>query len=286
MFVTDPGIGLCLVQMSSAVAIGYHFKQGTAGAMSVAAAGAGIGSLSFPVLLRVLIDYYGWRGALMVLSGIVLNALPLGILFIPVKPRVNEELKVKDVIQTVESQTGEVNKEVTPTGGEKTAKSAPKKKLCGASMFRNILYVLYLVIAPVISTGYSFPYVTLVDLALLRGIDKSRGTWLVTYISISTTISTFLTGLLLKYFHKRSLRLFDVSLLLMGTVLFVFPSLRSYTSLVCGAVAYGIAMGALSATYAVIVVDMIGLRQYATGFGFVCSGYGVGYLLGTPVAGE
>ncbi|XP_064611529.1 monocarboxylate transporter 13-like [Liolophura sinensis] len=283
------GIGLCLVQMSSAVAIDRHFQQGTAAAMSIAAVGAGIGSLSFPVLLRFLIDYYNWRGALMVFSGVILNALPLGILFVPVKPKVKEELKNNDAIQLDESQIIAADEEVTTTGAEKQVESGPmnkaKNKFCASSMFRNILYDLYLAITPVISTGYSFPFVALVDLALLRGIDKNRGTWLVTYISISTTITTFVIGLLLRYFHKRSLRFFDVSLLIMGTVLFVFPTLKSYASLVCGSVAYGIAMGGLTATYAVIVVDMIGSRQYATGFGFVCTGYGVGYLLGTPVAG-
>ncbi|XP_076162612.1 monocarboxylate transporter 5-like isoform X2 [Ptiloglossa arizonensis] len=49
------------------------------------ACGSGLGTLVFVPCLKYLIARYGWRGALMICSGIVLNCIVLGALFRPLK---------------------------------------------------------------------------------------------------------------------------------------------------------------------------------------------------------
>ena len=51
-------------------------------ALSVVTSSVGIGGIFYPYLLQFLIDLYGVRGALLVVSGISLNAIPLSLLWI------------------------------------------------------------------------------------------------------------------------------------------------------------------------------------------------------------
>lgn len=51
--------------------------------IGIAVAGSGFGTSIFAPLITFFIDYYGWRGTLWVLSGIVLNCAIFGALFRP-----------------------------------------------------------------------------------------------------------------------------------------------------------------------------------------------------------
>ena len=60
-------------------------------ALSVVTSSVGIGGIFYPYLLQFLIDLYGVRGALLVVSGISLNAIPLSLLWIRTEEDLLEE---------------------------------------------------------------------------------------------------------------------------------------------------------------------------------------------------
>lgn len=51
--------------------------------IGIAVAGSGLGTFIFAPLIAFFIQEYGWRGTLLVLSGIVLNCAIFGALFRP-----------------------------------------------------------------------------------------------------------------------------------------------------------------------------------------------------------
>lgn len=51
----------------------------------VAVCGSGIGGFIFSPLCNSLIDNYGWKGATIIISGVVLNGLVCGSLFRPLE---------------------------------------------------------------------------------------------------------------------------------------------------------------------------------------------------------
>ena len=53
--------------------VGYYFDKKRAFATGIAVCGSGTGGFVFAPLCVVLLEYYGWRGALWVVSGIILN---------------------------------------------------------------------------------------------------------------------------------------------------------------------------------------------------------------------
>lgn len=60
-----------------------YFEKLRSLATGIAVAGSGLGTFIFAPLIDLFIREYGWRGTLMVLSGIVLNCAVFGGLFRP-----------------------------------------------------------------------------------------------------------------------------------------------------------------------------------------------------------
>ena len=99
------GIGMGLVYLPSIVMVGYYFEKNRAIATGttenvyrysmihcccrwkgIVTAGTGIGSITFGPLSRFLFNYYGWRGGLLILTGIVLCCAVCCALMRPLAP--------------------------------------------------------------------------------------------------------------------------------------------------------------------------------------------------------
>ncbi|XP_063223977.1 uncharacterized protein LOC134531891 [Bacillus rossius redtenbacheri] len=79
------GIGLGMVAPSSYLAFNTYFLERRALAMGVCQAGIGLGFIVAPPLVQCLLDRYGYRGTLLVLSGISLNGVVGAVLYQPVR---------------------------------------------------------------------------------------------------------------------------------------------------------------------------------------------------------
>lgn len=69
-------------------AVSQYFEKRVAIAMGMMGAGAGVGSLLLPLLVKVLIDKYSFYGALLINGAITLNVIPLSALLRPVARKV------------------------------------------------------------------------------------------------------------------------------------------------------------------------------------------------------
>lgn len=77
------GFGLSLVYVPAVVIVAFYFEKKRAFATGIAVAGSGVGGFVFPVLVELLIEWYTWRGATLILGGILLNIVLCGALFRP-----------------------------------------------------------------------------------------------------------------------------------------------------------------------------------------------------------
>ena len=73
--------------LTSIVTVGYYFTKRRALATGIALAGGGVGSITFAPLLEFLINFYSWKGAMWIVSGICLHGVVMGALFRPVSVR-------------------------------------------------------------------------------------------------------------------------------------------------------------------------------------------------------
>ncbi len=76
-------MGFGLMYLPSIVIVGFYFDKKRAFATGIATCGSGIGAFIFAPVCKLLIDQYAWRGAMWILSAIVLNGIVLGALYRP-----------------------------------------------------------------------------------------------------------------------------------------------------------------------------------------------------------
>ncbi|CAD5117746.1 DgyrCDS6491 [Dimorphilus gyrociliatus] len=100
------GFGFGLMYLPSIVMVGYYFEKRRALATGVAVCGSGIGGFIFSPLCNALISNYGWKGATIIISGVVLNGLVCGALFRPLEVKMKKE---KDNLKNNDSNGIHIN---------------------------------------------------------------------------------------------------------------------------------------------------------------------------------
>ena len=82
--------------MPSVLAVGFYFEKKRALANGITSSGSGIGVFLYSPLTSVLQNYFGWKGALLILSGLVLNCSPCGALYRSLVVRVSQPVGLSD----------------------------------------------------------------------------------------------------------------------------------------------------------------------------------------------
>ena len=72
------GLGLAVCYVAAIVIVAFYFEKRRSLATGIAVAGSGIGTFVFAPFLQHLIDGYGWRGCLIIVSGLFLNMCVCG----------------------------------------------------------------------------------------------------------------------------------------------------------------------------------------------------------------
>lgn len=97
------GVGLAMVYTPAVVIVAFYFEKKRALATGLSVAGSGIGTLAFAPLVEILTAKYGWRGTILILSGVMLNTCVCGALFRPLsapEPPVRDDRKTITLPET------------------------------------------------------------------------------------------------------------------------------------------------------------------------------------------
>ncbi|XP_055370798.1 uncharacterized protein LOC129605210 [Condylostylus longicornis] len=86
------GIGVGLSTSAAFVALNHYFKHKRGQAVGLSMAGTALGMLVIPQFVRILLDAYGFRGAVLIISSISFHALVGSMLLQPVKWHMKEEV--------------------------------------------------------------------------------------------------------------------------------------------------------------------------------------------------
>lgn len=103
------GLGLGLIYLPAIVSVTTYFEKYRSLATGIAVCGSGFGTFIFAPLTEYLIKNYTWRGALLIIAGIVLNCILFGALFRPLKStkKTDEETAVE--LQAINGEDTELN---------------------------------------------------------------------------------------------------------------------------------------------------------------------------------
>jgi MFS family permease len=79
------GFGFGLIYLPAIVSVTMYFEKLRSLATGIAVCGSGFGTFIFAPLTEFLIQKYGWRGALLIIAGIVFNCAIFGAMFRPLE---------------------------------------------------------------------------------------------------------------------------------------------------------------------------------------------------------
>ena len=95
------------------MAVGRYFEKKRGLAIGIAQCGCGVGAFAISPVLSVLIDVYGWRGALLILAGVCLNGCVLSMFYRPIVEDFEDIIDVDHDIGngTLEKKPNDIRKE-------------------------------------------------------------------------------------------------------------------------------------------------------------------------------
>ncbi|KAK9882548.1 hypothetical protein WA026_021895 [Henosepilachna vigintioctopunctata] len=79
------GIGFGLIYLPAIVSVTTYFEKKRSLATGIAVCGSGFGTFVFAPLITYLLAEFGWRGSILIISGIVLECIIFGSLFRPIE---------------------------------------------------------------------------------------------------------------------------------------------------------------------------------------------------------
>ncbi|KAK9304048.1 hypothetical protein QLX08_004432 [Tetragonisca angustula] len=79
------GIGFGLIYLPAVVCVGYYFETKRSLATGIAVCGSGFGTFAFAPLATMLLEEYNWKGANLILAGLILNCAVFGALMRPLE---------------------------------------------------------------------------------------------------------------------------------------------------------------------------------------------------------
>ncbi|XP_018576651.1 monocarboxylate transporter 12 [Anoplophora glabripennis] len=107
------GFGFGLIYLPAVVCVGYYFESKRSLATGIAVCGSGAGTFAFAPLATVLLDRYGWKGANLILAGIIFNCAIFGALMRPLEyTKKDSESHTKLLTTSISSGTATSFKDV------------------------------------------------------------------------------------------------------------------------------------------------------------------------------
>ncbi len=156
------GIGSGFAYTCAVVAVGIYFEKYRPIAFGLSTLGIGVATMCFPWITSALIAHYGWRGALMITSGLVFNVCVAAMLIFPIQPQDTTWV---------------------------TTKSDAASKGCLAQsrkIFTNIRFTILCINVVLFNIGFTVVYTHIAAYAESEGHSSNFGNLLITVLGIAT----------------------------------------------------------------------------------------------------
>jgi len=170
------GLGYGLSYSPSVAIVTCYFDQWCSFAMGLATIGSGVGTFILAPVSQFLIEKYSWRGALLILGGLVAHICVCAALF---RPPPNHTPSLLTHRKSCDKE--EHLKEQTQKPG--CYKFPPRKCNTNSSML-HLEFVVYFISTSILACGYIIPLVYIVPFAYNCGVSERQAAFLLAIIGI------------------------------------------------------------------------------------------------------
>ncbi|XP_052771322.1 monocarboxylate transporter 12-like [Mya arenaria] len=263
-------------------AVGQYFQTRHALAVGIALCGSGIGTLTLASLSEYLIETYTWKGAMQILSALVLNGVPLGLLLRPIE-KVNKGVANGQAVEVEESGDLHGNKSCC-------RKKCVRGCCCDLSslnldLFRSPSLMGFALMNLICSFGYFIPFVFLPAFGQSIGFTSKASAILVSVIGILNTVFRVVSGWVSDQPWANPIIIYSVATILGGAATSLVAHYTVYWVLVAYCVLYGICIGTIMTNEPIVVTMLVNKPKFASAFGIVAMGDGISAMVGAPISG-
>lgn len=241
-----------------------YFSRRRVLAVGLALTGNGASSLVLAPALQLLLDNFGWRGALLLLGAITLHLTPCGALLRPLV-----------------------------LSGDPAAKPRGPLAALGLGLFSRRAFLVFALGTALIGGGYFVPYVHLAPHALDRGLGGYGAALVVAVAAVGDACARLVCGWLADQGWvplPRLLALFGaltgLGLLAVGLVPVVGNEDSWGGPLLAAAGAYGLSAGSYAPLVFGVLPGLVGIGGVVQATGLVMMLMSLGGLLGPPLSGK
>lgn len=116
-----------MAYLPAIVAVSFYFEKRRSLATGLAVCGSGVGTFIFAPITQILLDEYGWKGTVLIETGILLNCILCGAVFRPLPVTTSAVQKADDDPEQGMTQDLYKGKEVLETKADKAVANGFKK---------------------------------------------------------------------------------------------------------------------------------------------------------------
>ncbi|XP_072036207.1 monocarboxylate transporter 13-like [Amphiura filiformis] len=232
--------GFLLVQETVLVGVvPEYFDKYYKAAVGIYACGTGLGIVILPIITQLLLDLYGWRGALLILSGISFHSVPCGAL---IKAHISHETKL--------SQDNVYHQLFNAEDAVAEDKSLPRKLLqdlseaIGLPLLTRLPFITRVVI-PGFIWGYTLIgwMIYMVSFAVSNGLSIKQGSIVAASGGVGVVVVRISIPLLHKYMTYKEL--LYISSVITAISLSLTTFFTSYIALNIISLFFGLGIGCL-----------------------------------------
>ncbi|XP_070555900.1 monocarboxylate transporter 2-like [Ptychodera flava] len=269
------GLGYATIMPAAFGIVAHYIKRRYALANLMVSFGSAIGIFAFPPLLQLLIDSYGWKGAVILFSGI------------------NAHMLISAAIYRMPKEQHESQSKQQGRDGSAMSKLGTLKKIVrnfGFDLLRGRPVLVGFALTNVVAVGMGTigtpPH--LLARAETHNIGTSKDiAFLVSIYGIGTAAGRPLAPLLSHAVrsHMSNARLFSINLIVVGLINILSSAATAYLSYAIYAFCLGVAQGMYYTLWSQLTRDLVGPELMTAGVGLAAFCVGIGGLVGPPLAG-
>ncbi|XP_064638581.1 monocarboxylate transporter 13-like isoform X2 [Lineus longissimus] len=245
------GMGITLVPSSTAVAF-YFKKRARVLSVGLVTCGSGFGAFLMPYVINACLAEYGWRGTLLINTGINLHLFVTGALIRTPPEMIREELA-----------------------------------MCRTS-FRRMGFVLLLIHHSLVGAGISIVYIHISAMTeYLTGVSREFSNLILSAIGLANLFGRVFTSAIANCRCRGTdpLIMSYCFSALMGVTALLLPLLSSYAMVVTWAISFGFFLAPNTSLAQIVVLNFVDISEVNAGLAYVLLSQTFGYVSGPPIAG-
>ena len=223
-------------------------------------------------LFQLLIDRYGWRGALQIISAIMANVIVCASL-----------LKSSSLEKSPEDGTPKKRK---MDADERQCCNMRDTIASNLSLCHNPRFIFAITNGFWLGMGYTTAVIYVIPYAIDVGITKTKASLLLTIFGISSLVGRLCNGWLIDKHIVLPSQLSTACWLICAVVAFFFPLSKQYIVLATLLVLFGFCSGISNSLLFMIMKNAVGTQKASSAYSWLLLCNGFGALTGILLSGE